>query len=316
MVREAASHPLVLVTGGAGFIGSACVHALLAAGRRVRVLDHAIERSLLRSMLKHGEMGAAALELVPGDIRDRGAVAAAMVGVTHVLHLAAQVSVASSVADPLDSASTNISGFLNVLEASRQAGVRRFVHASSAAVYGKAPAPQHEDLVPAPCSPYALEKQINEQYAALYLALHGLSTLGLRYFNVYGPGQHDASDYAGVIARFSRCIRAGQAVTLHGDGAQTRDFVHISDVARMTCQALDIAATGIVNVGTGVGTRIADLLRLQMPCSSPVPVHHAPRRPGDLDHSCAAVRGMQSLFGLAELLSLQAGLHTMTQPGP
>lgn len=310
MDRESTGQPLVLVTGGAGFIGAHCVQHLLAAGRRVRVLDHAIEGSPLSCLLARGDIAVAALQIQQGDIRDRGAVSAAMDGVTQVLHLAAQVSVASSVAVPLDSASTNITGFLHVLEASRQAGAQRFVYASSAAVYGNAPAPQHEERLPQPCSPYALEKQVNEQYAALYLELHGLPTLGLRYFNVYGPGQRDDSEYAGVIARFARCIRAGQPVSLHGDGAQTRDFVHVHDVARLSCAALEIAATGVVNIGTGMGSRIVDLLHMQMEAGTRVPVLKTARQPGDLDHSCATVGRMHALFGPTPLRSLQDGLRT------
>jgi UDP-glucose 4-epimerase len=306
MVDVIAPRSLVLVTGGAGFIGAHCVRRLLAGGHAVRVLDNLSGGR--REALPGDDLR---LDFRLGDIRDPQAVAAAMAGATQVLHLAAQVSVAVSVAAPLESASTNLTGFLNVLEAARQAGVRRFVYASSAAVYGNAEAPQREDLEPAPRSPYALEKRVNEQYAALYQQLHGLPALGLRYFNVYGPGQCQRSDYAGVIARFSQCVRAGEPVTLHGDGAQTRDFIHVEDVARLSCQALVAEATGVINIGTGRGESIANLLQSLMRLHGPVAVHASARQPGDVDHSRADPARCLAVFGSHALLSLQDGLRTL-----
>lgn len=294
---------LVLVTGGAGFIGAHCVRQLLAKGCSVRVLDN-----LSAGRREALSLDDPLLDFRPGDIREPGAVAAAMAGVTHVLHLAAQVSVAASLEAPLDSAATNISGFLNVLEAARRTGVQRLVYASSAAVYGNAPAPQHEEMVPAPRSPYALEKLVNEQYAALYQHLHALPTLGLRYFNVYGPGQRDDSIYSGVINCFSGRLRAGSAVTLHGDGQQSRDFIHVHDVARLSCLALHAAVVGVVNVGTGQRCSIAGLLEQLMALHGPGTVLQAPRRPADVDASCAGLERLRAWLGHTALIPLEVGL--------
>ena len=246
----------VLVTGGAGFIGSHSVEALLAAGERVRVLDNfsAGKRANLPA-------GHARLEIVEGDIRDSAVVATALAGTSHVLHLAAQVFVQVSVRDPVDSAHNNVIGFLNVMDAARRAGVKRMVYASSAATYGKpGQLPLDEDSPTAPLSPYGLEKSINDQYASLFGELYGFSALGMRYFNVYGPRQDPGSPYSGVISKWTDALRQGRPVRIFGDGAQTRDFIYVKDIARYNALALQSDARGVCNVGTGTSVSLLQML--------------------------------------------------------
>lgn len=223
----------VLVTGGGGFIGSHTVDALLAAGDEVSVLDD-FSSGQRANLAPHAK-----LRIIAGDIRDPAAVQQAMTGITHVMHLAAQVFVPASIAEPVHSASINVTGFLNVLDAARRVQVKRFVYASSAAVYGiPERLPVDEASLVMPLSPYGLEKAINDRYGALFKDLYGISTLGLRYFNVYGPRQDPRSAYSGVISKFADCARANQPVTVFGDGLQTRDFIYVGDVACANVAAL------------------------------------------------------------------------------
>ena len=239
----------VLVTGGAGFIGSHSVDALLAGGTEVVVLDN-FSTGKTANLPSH-----ARLTLERGDIRNRPDVAGAIVGCTHVLHLAAQVSVRASVEDPPGSAQHNVLGFVNVLDAARRAGVKRVVYASSASAFGDpGELPLSESSPLAPLSPYGLEKSCNEQYAALFKQIFGLSALGLRYFNVYGPRQDPASPYTGVINKFADRLRAGQPLTVFGDGGQTRDFIFVKDVARVNVAAL--AACRMARCASAPGTAL------------------------------------------------------------
>ena len=240
----------VLITGGAGFIGSHTARMLLASGCRVRVLDNLSSGSL--GNLDPQAMADGRLLFREGDVRDAEAVHSAVAGCDAVLHLAAQVSVHRSVADPLASAANNITGFLTVLDAVRRSGIRRFVYASSAAVFGEGPElPVSEASETGPVSPYGLEKLVNEQYAGLYQALYGVSSLGIRYFNVYGPLQDPDSPYAGVISKFAAALSAGRPLRVFGDGRQTRDFVYVGDVAQANVQALSSGLAGVLNLGTG-----------------------------------------------------------------
>ena len=246
----------VLVTGGAGFIGSHTVDALLERGIAVRVLDNL--SSGFRSNLPDRH---ALFEFVEGDITDPACVASVFDGVSHCVHLAAQVSVVASVEDPLNSARQNIIGFVNVLEAARRAGVERLVYASSAAVYGEpSEIPLPETAARQQLSPYGLEKQVNEEYADLYRRVRGLSSLGLRFFNVYGPRQDPKSPYAGVIALFVDRISAGVPLTVFGDGKQTRDFVYVADVAEEVVAALQRDSGGACNIGSGRQSTLLDLI--------------------------------------------------------
>ncbi len=229
----------VLITGGAGFIGSHTADLLMEQGIPVRVLDN------LSSGHRHNLPNQhALLEFIEGDITDADAVKKAMNGVSHCLNLAAQVSVVASLEDPEFSARQNIVGYINVLDAARTNGVERLIYASSAAIYGEPPElPLSEDVTVKQLSPYGLEKQINENYADLYRRLYDFSSLGMRYFNVFGPRQDPKSPYAGVIALFVDRITANKPVTILGDGMQTRDFIYVEDVARANVAALNFCST-------------------------------------------------------------------------
>jgi UDP-glucose 4-epimerase len=297
----------VLVTGGAGFIGSHTVELLLARGAQVRVLDN-FSSGRRENLSPHPR-----LQVIEGDIRDRTAVDAAARGVTHVLHLAAQVSVAASVEAPLESASINVGGFLNVIECARRVPVRRFVYASSAAVYGvPARLPLTEEAPTAPISPYGLEKEINDRYAALYRDLYGLPTLGMRYFNVYGPRQDPSSPYSGVISIFCRRMRERQPLAVHGDGLQTRDFIYVGDVARANAAAIEGDLAGVCNVATGATVTLRDLITaLSAVCGHQPLVSYGDPRSGDIRHSAADNRRLVDRLGVAEFEALSDGLSRL-----
>lgn len=297
----------VLVTGGAGFIGSHTVELLLAQGIPVRVLDN-FSSGRLDNLPHHSR-----LTIVTGDIREPAVVEDAMRGVTHVLHLAAQVSVAASVEAPLDSASINVTGFLNVLDAARRHRVRRLVYASSAAVYGvPARLPVDEDAPVAPISPYGLEKEINDRYAGLYRELYGLPTLGMRYFNVYGPRQDPASPYSGVISIFCRRLRESKALAVFGDGLQTRDFIYVGDVARANAAAIDGELTGVCNVATGESVTLRTLIQALTAVSGRRPlVSYREARAGDIRHSAADNRRLMDALRVADFEPLGDGLSRL-----
>lgn len=301
-----------LVTGGAGFIGSHLVETLVDAGHVVRVLDNF-------STGKHDNIGSAcrrgAVEIFEGDIRDGETVARATSGCVGVFHMAALVSVPKSLADPWGSFQINVHGSVNVLEAARLAGVQRVVLASSAAVYGDAPSPAREDDTPTrPLTPYGLDKLTAERYAELYSSLYRLEAVALRYFNVYGPRQDPASPYSGVISIFTDRLKRGASVTVYGDGEQTRDFVHVSDVvhANMAAMTTQLPGFTICNVGSGYETsinRLVELLRSET--ASEQPVDRQPARPGDIHRSCADITRARALLGYAPCCDFAIGIREM-----
>ena len=295
----------VLVTGGAGFIGSHTVESLLAQGHRVRVLDD-LSTGCRDNLPAHH----AALNFVQGDVRDEACVGRCMEGITHVLHLAAQVSVPVSVQEPVRSHAINVVGYLNVLNAARLAGVIRVVHASSAAVYGvPVSLPLTEDSPVVPLSPYGLGKLILDQYAHLFGELYGLSTLGLRYFNVYGPRQDPGSPYSGVISKFSSLAIQGSPLTICGDGLQTRDFIFVKDVARANCAALLSPARGTVNVATGQSVTLLELVQILALClGHPVDALHVPASVGDVPHSSTLPLRMRNELEVLDTVMLRDGL--------
>ncbi len=297
----------VLITGGAGFIGSHSTEELLAAGAHVTVLDN-FSSGKQTNLPVHPH-----LDVIRGDIRDASVVDQALHGVSHVLHLAAQVSVPASVADPVGSGQNNVQGFLNVLDGARRHKVTRFVYASSAAVYGvPAQLPLDEASAVAPLSPYGLEKYINDQYAALYRELYGLSTLGLRYFNVYGPRQDPASPYAGVISRFASALLKGEELRVFGDGGQTRDFIFVKDVAQLNRRALEHGATGVCNIATGESVTLLELIATLAACAErAAQVRHEPSAPGDIRHSSALPQKMYELLRPARMTALPDGLQQL-----
>ena len=299
----------VLVTGGAGFIGSHSVEALLAAGDDVVVLDN-LSSGRRANLPRH-----ARLRVVEGDVRDRAAVAPALRDCTHVLHLAAQVSVQASIEDPPNSAQHNIVGFTNVLDCARRDRVERVVFASSAAVYGNPQTlPLSEESPTGPLSPYGLEKLVNEQHAALFTRLFELSALGLRYFNVYGPGQDPASQYAGVISRFAERMLANAPLTVFGDGQQTRDFIFVKDIAQTNLAALRGEATGFCNIGTGRTTSLLALIDLLAECvGHAAEIVFAPPAPGDVRHSAMTPARMREWLGNGTPTPLRDGLLALLE---
>lgn len=297
----------VLVTGGAGFIGSHTVERLLELGATVRVLDN------FTSGKSANLRGHERLEVVAGDIRDLPAVEQALDGISHLLHLAAQVSVTASVTDSIGSGQTNVAGFLNVLDAARRRKVQRFVYASSSAVYGIAPSSAcTETTTPEPVSPYGLEKLINDLYAATYARLYGISSLGLRYFNVYGPRQDASSPYSGVISLFMRCLRQREPLTIFGDGGQTRDFIDVADVADVNAQALDCTIDGVCNVGTGHAVSLLELVHLMSETvGRAAQIRLLPERTGDIRHSNADNTRLRAAFNISNFTSVAAGLERL-----
>lgn len=245
-----------LVTGGAGFIGSHLVDQLTHDGFNVVVLDDFSTGKL--SNLAHSPK----TRIIEGDVADFNAVANAMQGVDVVFHQAAVASVPKTIEDPLGSHQVNYVGTLNVLEAARRAGAQRVVAASTAAVYGDLPElPKREDMTLKPLSPYAVDKLASELACQMYFNLHGLHTVCLRYFNVFGPRQDPSSPYSGVISIFLSRLSQGAAPTIFGDGQQTRDFVFVKDVVRANIKAATTDGVGgqVFNIGTNKRTSLLDL---------------------------------------------------------
>jgi len=278
-----------LVTGGAGFIGSHIVDALLSRGTRVTVLDNLStgHRSNLGQALPK-------IDFIEGDIRDRVSVEAAANNCDVIFHQAAVVSVPQTVEDPVGSASVNTSGTLTILDVARTQGVARVVLASSCAVYGDDPAqPKYEDLSPQPKSPYALQKLIGEMHARLYYELYGLESICLRYFNVFGPRQDPSSPYSGVISIFMDRAIEKRAPVIYGDGEQSRDFVYVNDVvgANLLAAVAKSADGRAINVGTGHNITIIRLWELISKFSDIdlTPDYEMPR-PGDIQVSLADIR--------------------------
>ena len=297
-----------LVTGGAGFIGSHTVDHLLAKQQQVVVLDN-FSSGHRHNLPESNPL----LSIVEGDIRDQSDVENAAEGVTHCLHLAAQVSVVKSLEDPADSATHNIMGFINVLNAMKANQAKRFVYASSAATYGNPktlPLPEDEPLGPE--SPYGLEKQINELYVKLFKDLYQVSSCGMRFFNVYGPRQDPKSPYAGVIALFADAVLAKKPLTINGDGMQTRDFIFVNDVARANVAALQGDYQGAVNVATGSTVTLLQLIEvLEKIAGHECEKTFGPEREGDIIHSAAMVDTLQNKLNVSAKHKLEEGLREL-----
>ena len=262
-------------------------------------------------------MGHDHLEIIEGDITNISDVKTAMEGVQQCIHLAAQVSVVSSVEDASFSAQQNILGYVNVIEAIRKFNVSRLVYASSAAAYGNpAELPLNENSPLSPESPYGLEKKVNEQYAHLFLTLHKMSACGMRYFNVYGPRQDPKSPYAGVIALFVERIKAKQALTIFGDGLQTRDFIFVDDVARSNVAALNSHYNGACNIATGETVTLLELIEiLENLCGWKVDKIFDKPREGDIVHSSANVACMSEQLNYTAEVNLSVGLQSLLEEG-
>jgi UDP-glucose 4-epimerase len=299
-----------VVTGGAGFIGSHLVDALVARGDRVTVIDNLStgKRENLEGAIAHG------VQLVEADIRDAEAVGRAFAAARPqaAFHLAAQIDVRRSVLDPVHDATVNVLGALNVLEAARAAGARRFVNTSTGGgLYGDAdllPTPEGHEI--APLAPYGQSKHAVEGYVALYDRLHGLSSVSLRYGNVYGPRQ-DVHGEAGVVAIFCGLTIDGGTPTVYGDGRQTRDWVDVSDVVVANLLAADGDVSGAVNIGHGQETSVLDLFATLNAVAVPglgEPVF-ADARPGEVARSCLDVERARSVLGWQARVGLREGLE-------
>jgi nucleoside-diphosphate-sugar epimerase len=297
-----------LVTGGAGFIGSHIVHALLEQGDFVRVLDNF-------STGRRENLAGLDVDLVEGDLRDADCVGRAVTGMDRVFHEAAFVSVPQSMDDPLPCFEINQRGTEILLEAARRAGVGRVVLASSAAVYGDSEAfPLDENVSLHPLSPYAVSKRVDELYAELYTRSFGLDVAALRYFNVFGPRQRPDSMYAAAVPIFTRRLLEGKPVTIYGDGGQTRDLVYVGDIVRANLAASEhpSAPGQVFNICTGDETRVIDLVEVLMDLfpSAPAPVF-APARSGDIYRSVGNPGKASEMLGFRAQTSLADGLKAV-----
>lgn len=297
----------VLVTGGAGFIGSHLVEALIRRGDRVRVFDNFStgRRENVEHLLND-------IELIEGDLRDFDAVRRAVAGVEVVFHQAALASVQRSVDDPMTTNAVNVTGTLHVLMAARDAGVQRVVFASSSSVYGDTPTlPKVETQAPQPLSPYAVSKLAGEQYCMAFSVVYGLPSIALRYFNVFGPRQDPHSEYAAVIPRFIDRMVRGLPPIIYGDGLQSRDFTYIENVVDANLAAAEAPAgcSAVFNVGAGERTSLLDLaaqINHVLGCRL-TPEHHPPRA-GDVRHSLASIEAIGHSLGYAPRVTLSEGL--------
>lgn len=301
-----------LVTGGAGFIGSNLVSALLADGHKVRVLDNFLtgKRENLAGL---AETYSDYFDLIEGDLRDIEVTRRAVEGATYVLHQGALPSVPRSVADPLLSNEINVGGTLSLLVAARDAGVKRVVYAASSSAYGDTPElPKRESMTPNPKSPYAAQKLAGEYYMRIFQEVFGLETISLRYFNVFGPRQDPESTYAAVIPRFITAVLSGAPPTIYGDGLQTRDFTYIDNVVRANLQACDapIEACGtVVNVACGERISLLDILEhLYRLAGKRVAPCFEPARAGDVRDSLADISRARELLGFEPSVSFSEGL--------
>jgi len=313
-MREGAQ--TVLVTGAAGFIGSHLVDLLLAQGRRVIALDVARDTpNLAHHLTPRNER----LSLVTADLRGDFEAALADSRPDAVVHLAAQISVPRSLEDPIADLDLNLRASVRLLQWSAAVGARRFVFASSAAVYGEpAKVPVSEDMADQPSSPYGASKRACELYLGCIGPRLGIETAALRLFNVYGPRQDPGSPYSGVISLFIARARERAPLRVLGDGQQTRDFVYVGDVARAFARALDVPKVGglICNIGTGVTVSIAGLAGAVIGAAeSDSPIVHGPARLGDIVHSCAECSRAHDRLGFVAEVSLTEGLRrTLAAP--
>jgi nucleoside-diphosphate-sugar epimerase len=303
----------VLVTGGAGFIGSHLVRGLLGAGARVRVLDNLSGGS--RANLAEVE---SQIDLTIGDITDLEQCRKAAQGREVIFHLAALGSVPGSVADPIRYNTVNIAGTLNVLEAGRLEKVRRIVYSASSSAYGESPTlPKHESMKAAPKSPYAVGKYTGELYAAVYAQVYGLGTISLRYFNVFGPRQNPRSQYAAVIPAFITAVLENRRPQIYGDGGQTRDFCHVTNVvhANMLSGLCAKAPAGdVINIACGQNISLNDLLKkIASALGRSVTPEYLPPRPGDVRDSLADITLAQKVIGYDPVLFFDEGLAQTVQ---
>ena len=304
----------ILVTGGAGFIGSHIVDRLLDEGFKVRVLDN-LSTGEKKNLAQH--QNNKSFQFIEGDIRNFDLVKNTVKGVDAVFHEAALVSVTRSVENPLLSNEINVTGTVNLLKACVDAHVKRFVYASSCAVYGDTETlPNHENLAPKPLSPYAVEKLAAEKYAKVFHNVYGLETVSLRYFNVYGPRQK-YGPYSGVISIFINRLLENKPPIICGDGEQTRDFINVKDVVEANMLALSKrkAVGEVFNISTGEATtinKLTETIQKIMGKTSLKPVHAEPR-PGDIKHSYGDITKARRNLEYEPKVQLEKGLSELVK---
>lgn len=304
---------VVLVTGGAGFIGSHLVDRLLEEGFRVRVIDNFFSGD--QKNLAHHKNNKL-FNFVEGDIRDFDLVKKVIKGVDAVFHQAALISVPHSCEDPVLSNEINVLGTLNLLQACVNADVKKYVFASSCAIYGDSDLlPITEDSPVKPLSPYAIDKYACEEYARIFSETYGLETVGLRYFNVYGPRQKVGS-YSGVISVFVNCFLDNKSPTVFGDGNQTRDFVHVKDVvnANLLALAKENISGEVFNISSGKKITINSIIEIiQKIMDKKSEVFYAEPRSGDIRHSFANIKKAQNVLGYKPSVKFEEGLREVVK---
>jgi nucleoside-diphosphate-sugar epimerase len=296
-----------LVTGGAGFIGSHLSEELVRRGHTVRVADSLITGK--RSNLNH----ISGVEFLEGDLADEAFARRAVDGMDYVLHQAAIPSVPRSVKDPISSNRANVDATLNVLVASRDAGVTRLVFAGSSSAYGNtATLPKREDMPTSPLSPYALQKVVGEQYLQMFTRLYGLETVSIRYFNVFGPRQDPSSPYSGVISVFATSLIENRSPTIYGDGEQTRDFTYVANVVDGVLRACEAkgASGEVINVATGGRISLNQLFAtMRELVGSQVTPNYVETRAGDVRDSQADISKARRILGYEPTVSFEEGLE-------
>lgn len=305
----------ILITGGAGFIGSHLCDALLDKGYAVRILDDFSTGRRDNLQIDHPR-----LQLIEGDVADAGLVTQAAAGCSAVVHLAAVASVQASVEDPVRTHQSNFIGTLNVCEAMRVHGLRRVLFASSAAVYGNNGEGESiaEDTPKAPLTPYAVDKLASEQYLDFYRRQHGLEPVVFRFFNIFGPRQDPSSPYSGVISIFSERAVQGLPITVFGDGEQTRDFLYVGDLVQVMVQALEQPQVeeGAVNIGLNQATSLNQLLAaLEKVVGSLPAISYAEARSGDIRHSRADNQRLLARFDFPQATPIVEGLARLLGKG-
>ncbi len=306
---------LAVVTGGAGFIGSHLVEALLAEGLRVRVVDNLSTGRLANLGHLDGRF-----EWIAGDLADFAVCERAVEGADFVFHEAAIPSVPRSVAEPIESHRSGPTATLNILEASRRAGVKRFLFAASSSAYGETEElPKREDMFPRPLSPYAAGKLAGEHYVRVYAQTMGLDGASLRYFNVFGPRQDPSSPYSGVISRFASQMARGQRPTVLGDGLQSRDFTYVANVIHANLLAMRCESPlggEAFNVGTGERITLLDLVAtLNAAMGTDLAPEFGPARPGDVMHSQASLEKIGRVLGYRPIVGFDEGLRRTVGSG-
>lgn len=308
----------VLVTGGAGFIGSHLVDGLLAVGNSVVCLDNFAtgRRKNLEQAMKDKNF-----QLIEGDIRQLDTCREAVKDVAVVFHHAALGSVPRSIHDPVRTNEVNVSGFVNMLTAAKDAGVKRFIYAASSSTYGNHPGlPKVEDLIGEPLSPYAVSKYINELYAQVFGRTYGMETIGLRYFNIFGERQDPEGAYAAAIPRFITAFLKGESPLIHGDGTNSRDFTYVGNAVQANLLAASTqnpdAINQVFNIAYGEATTlneltkiILELLAVYNPKVREVPINYGPERMGDIKHSLANIERAKRMLGYKPLVNTKKGLQ-------